>query len=766
MTRHLLAAIACVLIAQVAAAADPFVIRDIRVEGIQRIEAGTVFGYLPVKVGDTMTDERAAATIRALFATGFFRDVRVEREGNILVITVEERPAIASIDFTGMKEFQPDQVKKGLRDQGIAEGRTFDRAQIEQAEQEIKRQYLTRGKYAARVTTTITPLDRNRVGINFTVEEGEVAKIAAINIVGNQAFSEKTLLDQISLKPPNWISWYTKNDQYSRQKLQADLETLRSFYLNRGYLDFNIESTQVSITPDKRDIYLTINIVEGEKYTVSGVQVVGDTIIPKVEVEKLITLQVGQPFNRSQLTESTKKITERLGNEGYAFANANAEPDVDKDKRTVAFTVMIDPGRRVYVRRINIVGNTRTRDEVVRRELRQLEGAFYDGQKLQTSKRRVDRLQYFSEVDLDTEPVAGSADQVDVTMRVKEKPTGNLLLGFGFSSADGLILQGSVNQANLFGTGKTIGLSANTSQVNRNIGVSYTDPYFTVDGLSLGFDAYSRRFDATRLNIGRYITNTLGTGVRLGYPLTETDRINFGLSVESTGIDVFSDSPQRFIDFVNQYGDAPLGVTTTVGWTRDRRDSAIWTTSGYTARAAAEVALPIADLEYYKLSAGASWWYPLTQDLTFYVNGDLGYGDGYGNGTLPFFKAFYAGGVTSVRGYQQSSLGPRDINGVLGGSYRAVGQSELLFPMPGLTQDRSVRLGVFFDAGQVWSQEGCGGLTPPGCTLQEVQFRYSSGGVFRWNSPFGPLALVLAFPINSQDGDRIQRFQFQLGQTF
>jgi outer membrane protein insertion porin family len=427
---------------------------------------------------------------------------------------------------------------------------------------------------------------------------------------------------------------------------------------------------------------------------------------------------------------------------------------------------MIDPGRRVYVRRINIIGNTRTRDEVVRRELRQLEGAFYDGQKLQISKRRVDRLQYFSEVDLDTEPVAGSTDQVDVTMRVKEKPTGNLLLGFGFSSSDGLILQGSVNQANLFGTGKTIGLSANTSQVNRNIGVSYTDPYFTVDGLSFGFDAYSRRFDATRLNIGRYITNTLGTGVRFGYPLAETDRINYGLTVESTGITVFSDSPQRFIDFVNQYGDAPLGVTATVGWTRDRRDSAIWTTSGYTARAGAEVALPIADLEYYKLSAGASWWYPITQDLTFYANGDLGYGDGYGNGTLPFFKAFYAGGVTSVRGYQQSSLGPRDINGVLGGSYRAVGQTELLFPMPGLAQDRSVRLGVFFDAGQVWSQENCGGLTPPGCTLQEVQFRYSTGGVFRWNSPFGPLALVLAFPINSQDGDRIQRFQFQLGQTF
>jgi outer membrane protein insertion porin family len=766
MKQRLFAALAGMLIAHAAAAADPFVIRDIRVEGIQRIEPGTVFGYLPVKVGDTMTDERAAETIRALFATGFFKDVRVEREGNMLVVSVEERPAIAALDFTGMKEFQSDEVKKALRDQGIAEGRTFDRAQVEQAEQEIKRQYLTRGKYGARVTTTITPLDRNRVGINFAVDEGEVAKIAAINIVGNQAFSEKTLLDVIVLEPPGWLSWYTKNDQYSRQKLQADLESLRSFYLDRGYLDFNIQSTQVSITPDKRDIYVTINIVEGEKYTVSGVTVAGDTIVPRTEVEKLITLKAGQPFSRKELTDSTKRITDRLGNEGYAFANANAVPDVDKEKRTVAFTMMVDPGRRVYVRRIGLVGNTRTRDEVIRRELRQLEGAFYDAQKLQISKRRVDRLQYFSEVDLDTEPVAGSTDQVDVTLRVKEKPTGNLLLGFGFSSSDGLILQGSVNQQNLFGTGKTLGISANTSQINRNIGISYTDPYWTIDGVSLGFDAYNRRFDATRLNIGRYITETLGAGVRVGYPITETDRINFGLAAEQTSITVFDDSPQRFKEFVAQNGEDPVGVISTAGWVRDRRDSAIWTTSGYITRVLGEVALPVADLKYYKFTLGQAFWYSFTRDLTLYLNGEVGYGDGYSDGTLPFFKAYYAGGVTSVRGYEQSSLGPRDINGVVGGTRRVVGNAEFLFPMPGLTQDRSVRLGWFFDAGQVWQDEGCGALTPPGCTLSDLKLRYSTGGVFRWNSPFGPLALVLAFPLNDEEGDRVQRFQFQLGQTF
>jgi outer membrane protein insertion porin family len=430
--------------------------------------------------------------------------------------------------------------------------------------------------------------------------------------------------------------------------------------------------------------------------------------------------------------------------------------------------VMVDPGRRVYVRRIGIVGNTKTRDEVVRRELRQLEGSFYDAQQLQLSKRRVDRLQFFSEVDLDTEPVAGSTDQVDITIRVKEKPTGNLLVGLGFSSSDGVILQGSINQQNLFGTGNSLSLNANTSSINRNIGLSFTNPYWTVDGVSLGVDAYSRRFNATNLNIAPYITETLGAGVRFGYPLTETDRISFGLAIEQTSITLFSNSPQRFINFVAAEGSDPTGFIGTLGWTRDRRDSAIWTTAGTVSRVLGEVAMPPADLRYYKVTVGQSWWYSFTRDLTLYLNGDAGYGSGYSDGTLPFFKNYYAGGVSSVRGYQQSTLGPRDQNGVLGGSYRVVGNSEFLFPAPGLSQDRSVRLGVFFDVGQVWSDADCdpGATVVVACTLSENQLRYSSGGVFRWNSPFGPIALVLAFPINSKEGDQIQRFQFQLGQTF
>jgi outer membrane protein insertion porin family len=759
LTARLTAALLGALLARLAFAFDPFVIRDIRIEGIQRVEAGTVFSYLPVKVGETMTEERAAQAIRALFATGLFQDVRVEVEGNVLVVSVQERPAIAQIDFIGMKEFDTELVRKGLRESGIAEGRTFDRAQVELAEQEIKRQYLTRGRYGVNVTTTVTPLDRNRVAINFTVDEGEVAKIRSINIVGNQVYSEQTLVDLMKLETPGWLSWYTKNDQYSRQKLQADLEAIRSFYLNSGYLDFNIESTQVSITPDKRDIYITINIVEGEKYTVRDVKLGGQLLVPEAELMSLVELKPGQPFSRQKLADSTRKISERLGDEGYAFANANAVPDVDKEKRTVAFTIMVDPGRRVYVRRINIVGNTRTRDEVVRRELRQLEGAYYDAQKLQASKRRVDRLNYFSEVEVDTEPVAGTTDQVDVTVRVKEKPTGNLLFGVGFSSGDGVILQGSVNQQNIFGSGKAVAISANTSKVNRNIGFSYTDPYFTVDGVSFGYDIYNRRFDANNLGIGNYITDTKGTGVRFGYPISELDRVSFGLTAEKTDITLYDNSPLRFIEFVNQNGSSPTSLIANAAWVRDRRDSAIWTTSGTVQRALVEGTLPALDLRWYKMSYQIQWYWSPVPDLTLLLGGEVGYGGGYDGQQLPFFKAFYTGGATSVRGFETNSLGPRDVNGVLGGTRKLVGTSELLFPVPGMTQDRSVRLGVFFDIGQVWSNQ-------PGQELSELEFRYSTGGVFSWNSPFGPLKLIIAEPLNVKPGDQTQKFQFVFGQTF
>jgi outer membrane protein insertion porin family len=762
-------------LARFAFAFEPFVIRDIRIEGIQRVEAGTVFGYLPVKVGETMTEERAAEAIRALFATGLFTDVRVEVEGDVVVVVVAERPAIAQIDFVGMKEFPADKVRKALRENGIAEGRTYDKALIDQAEQEIKRQYLATGRYGVVVTTTITPLDRNRVAVNFTIDEGEVAKIAKINIVGNHAFSESTLVDLMQLQTPGWLSWYTKNDQYSRQKLTADLETIRSYYLNRGYLDFSIDSTQVSITPDKRDIYIVINVTEGDKYIVSDVKLGGELLLPEAELMRLVTLKPGEPFSREKLAESSKQITERLGNEGYAFANANAVPDVDKDKRTVAFTIMIDPGRRVYVRRINVVGNTKTRDEVIRRELLQLEGSFYDGRRVQESRRRVERLGYFEPgVELETEPVSGTTDQVDVTLKVKEKPTGAILFGIGFSSSDKLILQGSISQANIFGSGKAITLNANTSKVNRNIGLSYTDPYFTVDGVSTGFSIYDRRFDAQELGLGNYTTETLGGGVSLGFPITDRDRINAGLALEQTKVELGDNPPPRLATFVAQNGNDPLALPLTLSWVRDRRDSALLPTSGLLQRLVGEIALPGLDLQYYKVTYDASWYYPVTRDVTTLLRGLVGWGGGYGGKQLPFFKNYYAGGTNSVRGYEQATLGPQDSNGILGGSRSILGTAEILVPFPGMGQDKSLRIGAYFDIGQVWlDQDGLrlgdkSTFVDSNGQLQtlDLSLRYSTGVMIAWNSPFGPLRAFYSFPLNDQPGDRLQRFQFLFGQQF
>src|SRR5487761_2115100 len=584
MTRYLVGAFICLWVG-VAHAFAPFVVRDIRVEGIQRIEAGTVFSYLPVKVGETMTEDKAAAAIKALFATGFFKDVRLEVQRDVLIVIVQERPAVAQIDFIGNKEFDKDALRKGLREIGLADGRSFDKALLDQAEQEIKRQYLARGRYAASVVTTVTPLERNRVGISFSINEGDVTKIREINIIGNKAFTEKDLLQQFVLQTPGWLTWYTKNDQYSKQKLAGDLETLRSFYLNRGYLEFRIDSTQVSITPDKQDIYITINLTEGDKYTVTVVKLGGEMQLPEAELRKLIELKPGETFSR-------EKLNERLGTDGYAFANANAVPELDKATKRVALTIMIDPGRRVYVRRINISGNNRSRDEVIRREMRQLEGAYYDSGKIQKSKQRLDRLGYFTDVEVETPPVPGTSDQVDVNFKVKERPTGAVTVGAGFSSSEKLILSGSITQENIFGSGKHLSLQVSTSKINRNIGLSYTNPYYTIDGVSRGFDLYDRSTDASMLGLGYYTTNTVGGGVRYGIPLTEVDSLGLGLGFESTKLGIDSFSPQRYLDFVNIFGDRNTAIPGSIGWIRDQRDSALVPTKGEILRANMEAGLP------------------------------------------------------------------------------------------------------------------------------------------------------------------------------
>jgi len=740
-----------------ASAFDPFVIKDIRVEGIQRTEAGTVFSYLPVKVGETMTEEKAAEAIRALFATGFFRDVSLEREGDVLVVVVLERPSIALIEFTGMHEFNKEQLVTGLRQVGLAEGRIFDKGVLDRAEQELKRQYLSRGHYAIAISTTVTPLERNRVSLNFNIEEGRIAKIRQISIIGANTFSESDLLKQFVLRTPGLLTWFSKHDQYSRQKLSADLETLRSYYLDRGYLEFRIESTQVSITPDKQDIYITVSIFEGQKFTVADIKVAGEMLVPEAEVRKLIQLKPGDVFSRTRVNESTKAISDRLGDDGYAFANVNAVPEIDRAKQQAAFTFFIDPGRRVYVRRVNVLGNNRTRDEVIRREMRQLEGGWFSANKITLSKQRIDKLGHFTEVNIETPPVAGVTDQVDVNVSVVEKPTGLVLFGAGFGSDEGLVLSGSISQNNIFGSGKSVSAAINTSKVNTVYSLSYTDPYFTVDGVSQGFDVYYREVNPTELNLSRYETKTVGGQARLGVPVTEIDTIQYGFGYENTDIKTFDDSPQVYKDYVNTFGPSNSNLFVTAGWLRDGRDSLLYPTTGTLQRLGSEIGLPGGDLQFYKLTYQYQRYFPLTRFYTLMVNGEAGYGDGYSGLPLPFFKNFFAGGVSSVRGFKSFTIGPRDTNNnPRGGSQKMVGNVELYFPFPGLENDKSVRLGTYFDTGIVKDREND----------PEQKFRYSVGFSLLWVSPLGPLKLYISKPLKKQALDETEAFQFTIGGVF
>jgi outer membrane protein insertion porin family len=765
--RRLIAIAAFALCSNQAFAVEPFTVKDIRVEGIQRTEAGTVFNYLPVRVGDTYTDEKGAAAIKALYATGFFKDVRIEKEGDVLVVMVEERPAIAGVEFSGTKEFDKEQLTKALKDIGLGESRIFDKALVDRAEQELKRQYLSRGLYGVQITTTVTPVERNRVNITFSVDEGEVARIKQINIVGNKAISDGELRGLLNLRTPGWFTWYTKADQYSKQKLTGDIEALKSFYLNRGYIEMQVESTQVSITPDKKDIYITININEGEKYTVSGVKLEGEMFGREAELKSQMQLKDGDVYSGEKLAESVKKISERLGNLGYAFANVNANPEINREKKAVAFTILIDPGKRVYVRRINVAGNKNTRDEVVRREFRQFEDSWYDGEKIKLSRDRVDRLGYFKEVNIETPEVPGSTDQVDINMSVVEKPTGNILLGAGFSSSERLTLTGSIQEVNAFGSGNTLGLDVNTSKLNRTIAVSQTNPYFTDEGVSRSYEIFLRTTRPPLVNTGEYRVQTTGGNVKFGVPFSEVDTIFFGAGVERTkvetftGVPGFNDSPQLYKTYVSNFGDGTNATTTsfplTAAWQRDSRDSALTPSRGRYQRANLEFA-PFGDLRYYRTIYQHQYFLPMFRNITLALNGEVDYGRGLGGKPFPVFKNFYAGGIGSVRGFDSSSLGPRASNGdPLGGSSRVIGNVEVQFPFPGSGNDRSLRWFTFLDAGNVFAE---------GERMRAGELRYSAGVGISWISPIGPLKLSFGKPLNAKPGDREQSFQFQLGTGF
>jgi outer membrane protein insertion porin family len=738
-------------------ALEPFALKDIRIEGLQRVEPGTVFASLPFRVGETYSDDKGAAAIRALFGLGLFKDVRIEVSGDVVVLVVEERPTISEISFSGVKEFDNDVLRKSLRDIGLTEARPFDKALADRAEQELKRQYLNKSMYAVQVVTTVTPTDRNRVNLNFSITEGEVAKIREIRIVGNQAFSESALLDLFDLDTGGWLSWYTRSDRYSRAKLAADLENLRSHYLARGYLEFSIDSTQVALSPDKERMTVTVNITEGARYVVSSVKLEGDYLGKEDDFKSLIAVVAGEPYNADRVAQTTKAFTDYFGVFGFAFARVDAIPQIDRATGRVALVLQAQPSRRAYVRRINIAGNNRTRDEVIRREFRQFESAWYDGDRIKLSRDRVDRLGFFTQVGIDTQEVAGAPDQVDLLVTVAEKPTGNLSIGAGYSQAEKLSLIGGIKQENVFGTGNYLGIDLNTSKFNRQVSVTTTDPYFTKDGVSRTVDVFYRTTRPYTQQGGDYQLITPGFNVRFGIPFTETDTVFFGAGIESTKIVSGTSMPAAYLEFAQQYGIRSTSVPLTVGWTRDDRDSALVPSTGRLQRLQSELGAG-GDTRYIRANYQFQQYVPLNRQFTVAFNADLGWGKGLGGRPFPVFKNFFGGGLGSVRGFEQGTLGSRDITGAFIGGPKKIGlNAEVLAPFPGAGNDRTLRVFGFLDVGNVYGDAQ---------KIELSSLRASVGFGLSWISPVGPLRIAFANPVRKFAGDKIQKVQFQIGTSF
>ncbi|MBI1732861.1 MAG: outer membrane protein assembly factor BamA [Gammaproteobacteria bacterium] len=761
------------------ALAEEFVVQDIRVQGLQRLTPGTVFNYLPIEAGEKFTDQVSVEAVRALFKTGFFDDVRLERDGNVLVIIVKERPTIGSMEISGNKDIKTEDLMKGLKQAGFSEGRVFDQSQLDRLEQELQRQYFSQGKYAVKIKSRITPLDNNRVGVAIDISEGKAARIKQINIVGNQSYPEDDLLDAFELTPPTLFSFFTKSDQYSREKLSGDLETVRSHYLDHGYVNFSIDSTQVSLTPDKKDIYITINVTEGDQYTVSGVKLAGELIVPEEELFPLISVQRGGLFSRKDITDSSTRITDRLGSDGYAFANVNSIPDIDDENKSVGLTFFVDPGKRVYVRRVQITGNTRTRDEVMRREMRQQEAGWISTPSVERGKVRLERLGYFKEVNVETPAVAGSADQVDVSYTVEEKPFGNFLAGVGFSQSQGLIFQTSVTQDNFLGSGSRIQFAFNNSEVNRRFAVGYLNPYYTIDGISRGFNVNYQDTDFEDFGTIDFDSRVWGGGVNFGIPISEHNFIFTSLNYENTQIspDRFSSLLRRFIDkYDDHFNILRLGAS----FAYDTRNKVILPEKGVMHQVGAEMGMPSfgSSLEFAKLTYKLQWFRPLWRDLIFAARGELGYGLGlFDTDELPVFENFYSGGPRSVRGFEENRLGPRDLEGrPFGGNIEMTAGAEIILPVPFLKDLDSVRIAGFFDAGNVFISD-CSDyrdlfVTPAEvaqCERSELdlgELRYSVGLSGIWVSPFGLISVSIAAPFGDDETDETQPFQFTFGTNF
>ena len=770
----------CLAVSPIVHAAEEFVVRDIKIKGLQRISEGTVYNYLPVTVGERFSIDNTAPAIKSLFKTGFFKDISIERDGSTLVINVIERPSIAKILFEGNKDLSKDDLTKALKKIGLSEGKTFDRQLLDKVEQELNRQYLSHGKYGLTIKTEVTDLTRNRVAIFIKISEGRVAKIKEINIVGNNNFDEAALLKKLELNTTNLLSFYTKDDQYSKQKLSADLETLRSYYLDRGYINFNIESTQVAITPDKKDIYVTINVKEGDVYTLDKVKLAGNLVVPAEELIKLMKVGPGEVFSRKNATETSKAISDRLGDDGYAFANVNMVPEINEATKTVNMTFFVDPAKRVYVRHINIKGNNKTRDEVLRREMRQTEASWASSSKIERSKTRLERLGYFEDVSVETPPVAGTADEIDVNYTITEKPSGNLMAGIGYSQVQGIVLNANISQDNVFGSGKRVNLAFNNSNYLTSYQFGFFNPYFTVDGVSQGYSLGYTKRNAAQINLANYSTNVMNAGINFGIPINEYDQLRVDMDVKHTTLSTTAYTTETIAKFINDsQGKAFLTFAPALSWSHDTLNRAIFPNQGWQQRFSTLATVPGSDLEYYKASYKHQMYFPVAKDFTFKLQGEAAYGNGYGNTKgLPFFENYFGGGTGSVRGFKNNTLGPRDYGSYIdpttllsttmgypiGGSTKVIGSAELFFPVPFMPDTKSVRLGTFFDAGAISK------------SFNVNDMKYSAGVSGEWMSPFGALSVSAAMPLNAHSsgkdsygnaiGDQKQIFQFNFGQNF
>jgi outer membrane protein insertion porin family len=797
---------ALILLASLSANAfafDPFVVKDIRIDGLSRISAGTVYNYLPVNKGDRISDNEAQRAIRALYQTKFFSNVELDRDGDILVIKVVERPSIAKLTLRGNKDIKTDDLKKGLKEIGLTEGETFNRLALDNVQQELIRQYYNRGKYNVSVVPHVIELERNRVAVDIEIREGKVAKIKELNILGNHAFTDKQIRDGFESNTTGLMSWYSKDDQYSREKLSGDLEKLQSYYMNRGYADFGVDSTQVAIAPDKRAMYIDASVKEGEIYKVTDVKLLGTLILPDATLRQLLYVKSGDTFNRAAVEASSKSIKAILANIGYAYAKVTPIPKLDKDKRTVELSFYIEPGQRVYVRRVVFQGNTRTEDNVLRRELRQLEGSWYSQAALDRSKIRLQRLGYFKKVDIDKKLVPGTQDQVDVSVKVEEQSAGSMQFGVGYSQYSGIILNASVSQNNLFGTGDSFSISGERSSYYTRFSLNYYNPYLTDSGIGIGYNATYSKTDYGNTDFANYATSATSFSTYLGIPISETDGVRVGLGISSNKVNLIPGySPQVLIDYQNQIGNKTIhSWTGTLGWNHDTRNGYWAPTRGGLISASTDIALPGSTVQYWKLTAEANHYWPIGKGFVLYVDGQLGYGETYGSNGIndtdlaklkaattdhvlvdqrqdfPFFQNFYSGGVRDVRGFQDNTLGPRvcvggvaAVNGIcsngtsqfaqpIGGAFKVLGTAELYIPLPFLKDVNTARVSWFVDVGNAYKNYQ---------SFNASTLRASTGVSLHWQAPIGPLIISFAVPFRTQADDNHfeERIQFTFGSQF